>query len=141
MAKVATKKNFLASEEGFISKTAGADAVTNAASLVVETDAEGFSHHVLKAGSLFYSANVKGIVLDDVDLSGTTATTQKEVPVMVSGYYIASKLPTPPANAGSGGSPAATKPSLDECKAQNLIAVTWEDGKVTRPAETPAINL
>lgn len=141
MAKVETKKNFLASEEGFVSKTAGADAVTNASSLVVETDAEGFSHHVLKAGTLFYSTNVKGIVLEDVDLSGTTATTQKEIPVMVAGYYIASKLPVAPANAGSGGSPAATKPSLDECKAQNLIAVTWENGTVTRPAETPAINL
>lgn len=141
MAKVETKTNFLASEEGLITKSAGADAVTNASSLVVETDEDGFSHHILKAGTLFYSTNVKGIVFEDVDLSGTTASTQKEIPIMVSGYYIASKLPTAPANAGTGGTPAATKPSLDECKAQNLIAVTWEDGKVTRPTETPAISL
>ena len=134
-----TRANFLASEEGLVLKTAGADAVTNASSLTTEVDADGLSHSILKAGTLYSSTNVKGIVYEDIDLTGTTATTKKPISVMVAGYYIASKLPKAPANAGTGGTPAATSPSLDECKAQNLIAVNWLDGTVTR--NTPEENI
>lgn len=134
-----TRANFLASEEGLVLKTAGADAVTNASLLTTEVGGDGLSHSILKAGTLYSSTNVKGIVYEDIDLTGTTATTKKPISVMVSGYYIASKLPKAPANAGNGGTPAATSPSLDECKAQNLIAATWLDGTVTR--NTPEENI
>lgn len=128
-----SRPNFLASEEGLVLKSASADATTNASALVTETDADGLAHKVLKAGTLFSSTNVKGIVYQDVDLTGTTATNKAKIPVMVAGYYIASKLTTAPRDAGSNGTPAATAPSLAECKAQNLIAVNWVDGTVTRP--------
>lgn len=128
-----SRANFLASEEGLVLKSGAADAVTNAASLTNEVDADGLTHKVLKAGTLFSSVDVKGIVYQDVDLSGSTATTKVQIPVMVSGYYIAGKLPVAPRDAGSGGTPAATAPSLAECKAQNLIAVDWVNGTVERP--------
>lgn len=128
-----SRPNFLASEECLVLKSASADAVTNAASLTNEVDADGLTHKTLKAGTLFSSTNVKGIVYQDVDLTGSTADTKVPIPVMVAGYYIASKLPTAPRDAGTGGSPAATAPSLTECKAQGLLAATWVDGTVTRP--------
>lgn len=128
-----SRANFLASEEGLVLKSGAADAVTNAASLTNEVDADGLTHKVLKAGTLFSSVDVKGIVYQDVDLSGSTATTKVQIPVMVAGYYIAGKLPVAPRDAGASGSPAATAPSLAECKAQNLIAVDWVNGTVERP--------
>lgn len=128
-----SRPNFLASEEGIVLKSASADAVTNASSVVDEVDADGLSHKILKAGTLFSSVDVKGIVYQDVDLSGSTASTKVPIPVMVAGYYIAGKLPVQPRDAGSTGTPAATAPSLTECKAQNLLAVDWVSGTVTRP--------
>ena len=128
-----SRPNFLASEEGLVLKSASADAVTNSALVTDEADADGLTHKTLKAGTLFSSVDVKGIVYQDVDLSGSTADKKVPIPVMVAGYYIAGKLPVAPANAGSSGTPAATSPSLDECKAQNLIAVNWVNGTVTRP--------
>lgn len=128
-----SRPNFLASEEGLVLKSASADAVTNASALVSETDADGLTHNVLKAGTLFSSVDVKGIVYQDVDLSGSTADKKVPIPVMVAGYYIAGKLPTAPRDAGASGTPAATSPSLTECKAQNLLAVDWVSATVTRP--------
>ena len=128
-----SRPNFLASEECLVLKSASADAVTNTGLVVDEVDADGLTHKTLKAGTLFYSANVKGIVYQDVDLTGSTADKKVPIPVMVAGYYIASKLPKAPADAGSSGTPAATSPSLAECKAQGLLAANWVDGSVTRP--------
>lgn len=128
-----SRPNFLASEECLVLKSASADAVTNTGLVVNEVDADGLTHKILKAGTLFSSANVKGIVYQDVDLTGSTANEKVPIPVMVAGYYIASKLPKAPADAGSGGTPPATSPSLAECKAQGLLAATWVDGSVTRP--------
>ena len=128
-----SRPNFLASEECLVLKSASADAVTNTGLVVNEVDADGLTHKILKAGTLFSSANVKGIVYQDVDLTGSTANEKVPIPVMVAGYYIASKLPKAPADAGNGGTPAATSPSLAEWKAQGLLAATWVDGSVTRP--------
>lgn len=127
-----SRANFLASGKSYITKSASADAVTNASALVTETDADGLAHKVLKAGTLFNSTDVKGIVYEDVDLTGTTATTKKPISVVVAGHYIASKLPTAPADNGSGGT-GATTPSLSDLKAQGLFPVKWVDGTVTRP--------
>lgn len=134
-----SRPNFLASEVGLVLKSAAADAVTNASILTTETDAYGLAHKILKAGTLFSSVDVKGIVYQDVDLTGSTATTKVPIPVMVAGYYIPGKLPVQPRDAGSNGTPAATAPSLAECKAQNLIPVDWVSGTVTRPNDAEDI--
>jgi hypothetical protein len=95
--------NFLASEVGLVLKTIGLDAVTNAT--LVEKG-------VIKAGTVI--AN-KGIIFQDVDVTGSTASTQVPAPIMVGGYYIASKL--------------STTEGLSSVK--GLIAI--EEGSVTRP--------
>ena len=130
-----SRPNSLASEECLVLKSASADAVTNTGLVVNEVDADGLTHKILKAGTLFSSANVKGIVYQDVDLTGSTADKKVPIPVMVAGYYIASKLPKAPADAGSGGTPAAASPCLAEWNAQGLLAAPPVDASFTTPTE------
>lgn len=96
--------NFLASEVGLVLKTIGLDAVTNAA--LVE---EG----VIKAGTIISG---KGIIFQDVDVTGSTASTQVPAPIMVAGYYYSTKL-------------TGDKANLSAVK--GLIELT--EGTVTRP--------
>lgn len=126
MATYSSEINFLASAKNVIVKTASADAVTNAASLVSETDASGITRKVLKAGTLYNSPNVVGLVAHDYyDLAGTTAAARKEISVVVQGNYIAEKLPKAPSD--------STTPKLADLEAQGLHAVSWVSGTITRP--------
>lgn len=70
---VVSRPNFLASEVGLVLKTIGLDATT------------ANTNGVVKAGTII--AN-KGIIFEDVDVTGATATTQVPAPIMVAGYYI-----------------------------------------------------
>lgn len=97
-----SKPRFLGSEVGLVLKTIGLDATT--------TNTNG----VVKAGTIVEG---KGIIFEDVDVTGTTATTQVAAPIMVGGYYIAANL------VGTVGT------KLDAVK--GLIAIT--EGAVTRP--------
>lgn len=102
---VVSRPNFLGSEVGLVLKTIGLDAVTH--SSLVENG-------VVKAGTIVEG---KGIIFQDVDVTGSTATTQVPAPIMVGGYYIAANL------VGTVGT------KLDTVK--GLIAIT--EGSVTRP--------
>lgn len=74
---VVSRPNFLGSEVGLVLKTIGVDAtVAN-------------ENGVVKAGTVISG---KGIIFQDVDVTGTTATTQVPAPIMVGGYYIAANL-------------------------------------------------
>lgn len=131
MATYSFEINFLASAKNVIVKTASADAVTNAASLVSETDASGIARKMLKAGTLYNSTNVVGLVAHDYDLTGTTAAAREEISVVVQGNYIAEKLPKAPSD--------STTPKLADLEAQGLHAVLWTSGTVTRPDNTEEI--
>lgn len=131
MATYSTEINFLASAKNVIAKTASADAVTNAASIVSETDASGVARKILKAGTLYNSTNVVGLVAHDYDLTGTTAANRKEISVVVQGNYIAEKLPKVASE--------TTTPKLSELEAQGLHAVLWVSGTVTRPTNAEEI--
>ena len=102
---ITSKPRFLGSEVGLVLKTIGLDAVTHS-SLA--------KNGVVKAGTVVEG---KGIIFEDVDVTGTTATTQVAAPIMVGGYYIAANL------VGTVGT------ELDAVK--GLIAIT--EGAVTRP--------
>lgn len=128
------RPNFLASEVGRVCKTAGVDAVTHSAILATEVDADGLSHSIIKAGTVIVAGNVKGIMYQDVDVTGSTATKQKLAPVMVAGYYISSRLNAVYGTAGSetafpSGSGAFT---AAVAAAQGLIALDSEAATVTR---------
>lgn len=132
------RPNFLASEEGRVCKTAGVDAVTHTALLATETDADGLAHSILKAGTVIVAGNVKGILYQDVDVTGTTATTQKAAPVMVAGYYILAGLNKVYGTAGSETAfPTGTGAfTAAAAAAQGLIELPSEDyqgSTVTRP--------
>ena len=102
---ITSKPRFLGSEVGLVLKTIGLDAVTH--SSLAENG-------VVKAGTVVEG---KGIIFEDVDVTGTTAATQVAAPIMVGGYYIAANL------VGTVGT------KLDAVK--GLIAIT--EGVVTRP--------
>lgn len=126
------RPNFLASEEGLVLKTAGLDASTHSDILTTETDAAGLSHSVIKAGTVVVSGNVKGILYQDVDVTGATATTQKAAPIMVAGYYIAAALNTP-YTVSSAASAFPSGFTSANAAAQGLIALAGENATVTRP--------
>lgn len=78
MAQVINSRpRFLGSEVGLVLKTIGVDAST--------TNTNG----VVLAGTVIAG---KGIIFEDVDVTGATATTQVPAPIMVGGYYIAENL-------------------------------------------------
>lgn len=88
MAQVITSKpNFLASEVGLVLKTISLDAVTNAAIATTENGAK-----VVKAGTVYSSGSIKGIIFEDIDVTNSTATTKVPASLMVAGRYIASKV-------------------------------------------------
>lgn len=126
------RPNFLASEVGLITKTAGADASTNSSIVTTETDQYGVAHSIIKAGALYNSTDVKGIVFQDVDVTGSTATTKVAIPVMVAGHYIPSALPVAPSDPAGSPATGGTTPSLSTLEAQGLHAQTWLNGTVTR---------
>jgi hypothetical protein len=98
---VVLNPNFLASEVGLVLKTIGLDATT--------TNTDG----VVKAGTIISG---KGIIFQDVDVTGATSTTQVPAPIMVAGYYYSKNL-------------TGDKANLSAVK--GLIELT--EGTVTRP--------
>lgn len=112
-----SKPNFLGSEVGLVLKTVGVDAVTNVASATDEVY-NGFTHKIIPAGTLLTVGTYTGLLFQDVDVTNTTATTQKAAPLMIAGYYIDAKLP------------ASISASAEALEAQNLIAIV--DRAVTR---------
>lgn len=120
------KVPFIASQLNFVPKTAGLDAVTHSGIVVNEVDDNGLSHKVIKAGSQVNGA-VKGLVLLDIDVTGTDATHQRFAPIMVGGYFIndASVLP-----AVLDGSSTLT---LEEAAAQGLFPLNSEKRDMVRP--------
>lgn len=83
---VVLNPNFLASEVGLVLKTIGLDLTTHKDYLdKTETT-------VVKAGKVISTGTMKGIIFQDVDLAGSSATAQVPAPIMVAGYYIASKV-------------------------------------------------
>lgn len=103
MAQVINSRpRFLGSEVGLVLKTIGVDEST------ANTDG------VVLAGTVIEG---KGIIFEDVDVTGATASTQVPAPIMVGGYYIAANL------VGTVGT------KLDAVK--GLIAIT--EGAVARP--------
>jgi hypothetical protein len=91
------RPNFLGSEVGLVLKTASLDATTNASIVTSETDSDGNARSIVKKGSIFADAvaGIYGLVYQDIDVTGSTATTKVPAPIMVGGYFIndASVLP------------------------------------------------
>lgn len=127
------RPNFLASEVGLDRKTAGVDASTHSALVATETDANGFSHSIIKAGTVIVSGDVKGILYYDVDVTGTTATTQKAASIMVRGAYITSALNKVYGTVGSETAFPASGFTAAVAAAQGLVAQDYADATVTRP--------
>lgn len=113
--------SFLGSEVGLVTKTAST--YINDGAL----DPAGVVNGTIKAGTIYAGTNVKGLVFTDVDISGSSATKQVAIPVMVAGRFVnhASVLPAELT--------ASTKLTLDNAKAQGLFPETSGVGAVQRP--------
>lgn len=105
---IVARPNFLASEVGLVLKTISLDAVTNS---TIVTDG------IVKAGTVYSSGSIKGIIFEDVDVTGSTATTKVPASLMVAGRYIASKV--------TG--------TTTDFAAQGLFADATQEADVTRP--------
>lgn len=82
------RPNFLASEVGLKLDTVGLDATTHSALAVNEVDENGIARKIIKQGTILSTGAVKGLVFQDIDVTGTTATTQVAAPVMTAGHFI-----------------------------------------------------
>lgn len=82
------RPNFLASEVGLKLDTIGLDATTHASMVVSEVDDYGVTRSIIKQGTLYKAGSISGLIFQDVDVTGTNATTQKEAPLMTGGHYI-----------------------------------------------------
>lgn len=120
------KPSFLASQIGFVAKTAGLDATTHSAIVVDEVDDNGLTHKVIKAGSQVNGA-VKGLVLLDIDVTGTDATHQRFAPIMVGGYFINDTSVLPAVLSSS------STLTLEDAAAQGLFPLNSEKRDMVRP--------
>lgn len=109
---IVARPNFLASEVGLVLKTISLDAVTNSTIVTAENGAS-----VVKAGTVYSSGSIKGIIFEDIDVTGSTATTKVPASLMVAGRYIASKV--------TG--------TTTDFAAQGLFADATQEADVTRP--------
>jgi hypothetical protein len=121
MADIISAASFLGSEVGLVVKTA---------STYVDDEAlgnKGVVDGTIKAGTIYAGTNVKGLVFTDVDISGSSATKQVAIPVMVAGRFVnhASVLPKV---LGTD-----TKLTLANAQAQGLFPETSGVGAVERP--------
>lgn len=121
MADIISAASFLGSEVGLVTKTVS--------TYIGDTryDSSGLDGNVIKAGTMFVDTNVKGLVYTAVDLTGTSATKQVEIPVMVAGRFVnhASVLPKV---VGTD-----TKLTLTVAQSQGLFAEASGLGLITRP--------
>jgi hypothetical protein len=116
---VINRPNWLGSEVGLELKTAGISTATTITPVPVQETIGNFTQLVARSGSFVDTPNVKGILFQDVDVLGSTATEQIEAPIMIGGRYLAGKLQT--------GAEAAVV-SLAEPKLR-----PFNEGAVTRP--------
>ncbi len=105
------RPNFLGSEVGLVLKTVGLDAVTNSTLARDEVVVGGLTRKVIPAGSYVEVGSLKGFVFQDIDVTGTTAETQKPAPLMIAGYYIDANLPK------------SVSTQAEDLATQNLIAI------------------
>lgn len=94
---IINRPNFLYSEEGLVLKSISVyDGMSGVAS-VTETDASGYAHKVIKAGTVYTNSTsgMNGLIFEDIDVSVSSATEQVPASLMVAGHYIndASVLP------------------------------------------------
>lgn len=81
------RPNFLASEVSLKLDTVGLDAVTHA-TLTTDEVVNGETRKIIKQGTVFTSGKINGLVFQDIDVTGTTADTQKPSPIMTAGHFI-----------------------------------------------------
>lgn len=113
--------SFLGSEVGLVVKTAST--YLNDTAL----DSTGVANGTIKAGTIYAGTNVKGLVFTDVDISGSSATKQVAIPVMVAGRFVnhADVLPKVLST--------DTKLTLANAQAQGLFAEASGLGTIVRP--------
>lgn len=121
MADIISAASFLGSEVGLVTKTASTYVGDSA------LDTTGVVDGTIKAGTIYAGTNVKGLVFTDVDISGSSATKQVAIPVMVAGRFVnhASVLPKVLG--------ADTKLTLANAQAQGLFPEASGVGAVERP--------
>lgn len=90
-----SRPNFLASEVGLKLNTVGLDAETHSTLTVNEVDENGITRKIVKQGTILSTGAVKGLVFQDIDVTGSTATTQVAASIMTGGYYINSTSALP----------------------------------------------
>lgn len=95
---IVNRPNFLYSEEGKVLKSVSVyDGMTGVTS-VSETDASGYVHKTIKAGTIYTNSTngLNGLIYEDVDVSAATADDQAPASLLVAGHYIndESVLPT-----------------------------------------------
>lgn len=117
------RPNFLASEVSLKLDTVGLDATTHA-SLVVDEVVNGETRKIVKQGTVFTSGKIKGLIYQDIDVTGTTATTQVPAPIMTAGHFI-NKTPNLPSVVDSS--------TITAFASQGLFADPIKEDTVTRP--------
>lgn len=117
-----SRPNFLGSEIGLVTKTISLDATTNSSLVTVENGAS-----IIKAGTLYSASNIQGIIFQDVDVTGSTATAKVPAPLMVAGFFIND------ATVISAKVTSSTTPSLATFAAQGLFPMVTEPASVVRP--------
>lgn len=114
-----SRPNFLASEVGLKLDTIGLDAVTHTALVSTEDDRK-----IIKQGTIYSAGNIHGLIFQDIDVTGSTETTQVPAPLMTAGHFIntATALPT-----------IVASDKLDIFAKQGLFADPVKADSVTRP--------
>lgn len=127
---IVNRPNFLYSERSLVLKTVGLYDGDTSATAVSETDADGCARKVVKAGTIYVNATsgMKGLIFEDIDVTGSTATTQVEGSLMVAGHYINDATVLPAKVAGD---------TLTAFAAAGLIAHSKDS--VTRPVFEEAV--
>ena len=114
-----SRPNFLASEVGLKLDTIGLDAT-----LAVEEVVEGETRKIVKQGTIYSVGSINGLIFQDVDVTGATATNQVPAPLMTAGHFIntATALPV-----------VVESATLTKFASQGLFADAVKADSVVRP--------
>lgn len=114
-----SRPNFLASEVGLKLDTIGLDAT-----LAVEEVVDGETRKIVKQGTIYSVGSIHGLIFQDIDVTGATATSQVPAPLMTAGHFIntATALPV-----------VVESATLTKFASQGLFADPVKADSVVRP--------